>query len=50
MINNHRAAYLSVFYLKLSHLYEILSEGHNTPAFKAGELYRDHIIQLKRDP
>lgn len=48
MIDDHRAAYLSVFYLKLSHLYEILPEGHDTPAFKAGELYGEDTVQLKK--
>lgn len=31
------AAHLGVFYLKLSHFYEVLSEGHNTPALEVGE-------------
>lgn len=32
------ATHLCVFYLKLGHLYEVLPEGHNSPAFENGEL------------
>lgn len=31
-------AHLCVFYLKLCHLYEVLPEGHNSPAFENSEL------------
>lgn len=37
-----------MFYLKLSHLYEVLPEGHDTPALETGEFYDDNIVQLKR--
>lgn len=40
----HCAAHLSMFYLKLSHLYEVLPEGHDTPAFETGEFYEDNIF------
>lgn len=41
------AAHLGMFYLQLSHLYEVLPEGHNTPALETGEFYEDNV-QLKK--
>ena len=42
------AAHLGMFYLKLSHLYEVLPEGHDTPALETGEFYEDKIVLLKK--
>lgn len=39
----HRPAHLGMFYLELGHLYEVLPEGHDTPAFETGEFYEDDI-------
>lgn len=40
----HRPAHLGMFYLELSHLYEVLPERHDTPAFETGEFYEDDIV------
>lgn len=37
--------YLCMLYLKLSHLYQVLSEGHNTPGFETSEFYKENIVQ-----
>lgn len=40
--------HLSMFYLKLSHLYKVLPEGHDTSAFETGEFYEDNILELQK--
>ena len=37
-----------MFNLQLSHLYEVLPEGHNTPALETGEFYDDNSAQFKK--
>lgn len=44
----HTHTYLSMFYLELRHLYEVLPEGHNTSALEAGELWEDNTVQLDK--
>lgn len=41
-------AHLGVFNLQLGHLYEVLPEGHNTPALETGEFCEDKSVQLKK--
>lgn len=41
-----RVAHLGMFYLELSHLYEVLPEGHNTSALETGEFWENYIVQL----
>lgn len=42
------AAHLGVLYLKLSHLYEVLSEGHDSSALETGEFCQDKIAEFKK--
>lgn len=39
------ATHLGMFNLKLSHLYEILPEGHNTPALETDEFYKENSLK-----
>ena len=42
------AAHLGMFYLKLSHFYEVLPEGHDTSALETGEFYEKNMVREKR--
>lgn len=39
-------SHLGVFYFKLSHFYQVLPEGHNTPGLEVSQFCGKNIVQL----